>query len=100
MILMTGETQMRDLKDTLMITVESYSGKEPDMEYEHPYYVAHCDDIGLVTDGDTLEELLVHLKEALSVCLEGVDTAAEYGVRPDPRILLTLELTGLYAKTA
>ncbi len=91
---------MGDLKDTLTITVESFTGKEEGLEYERPYYVAHCDDIGLVTDGDSLDELLRNLREALSACLEGVDLETEYHLQPQPRIVLTMDMTRSYAQTA
>lgn len=91
---------MSDLKDTLTITVEYFTGKEEGLEYERPYYVAHCDDIGLVTDGDTLDELLSNLRDALAVCLEGVDTRTEYHLQPNPRIILMMDMTGSYAQTA
>ena len=91
---------MPELKDVLTITIEYYTGKEEGLEYEHPYYVAHSGEIGLVTDGETLDELLTNLQEALALCLEDVDTVKEYQLKPDPRIILTMDITGLYAKTA
>lgn len=91
---------MAELKDTVTVTIEYYTGKEEGLEYDHPYYVAHSDEIGLVTDGDTLDELMANLREALSLCLEDVDTVREYHLKPNPRIMLTMDMTGLYAKIA
>jgi predicted RNase H-like HicB family nuclease len=88
------------LKDTLVIIVEHYTGTEEGLEYDHPYFVAHCDDIGLVTDADTLDELLPNIQEALSACLDGVDTVKEFQLKPNPRIMLTMDMTRLDAKTA
>ncbi len=82
---------MPELNDTVMVTIEYYTGKEEGFEYDHPYYVAHGDAIGLVTDGDTLDELMTHLQEALSLCLDDVDTVKEYQLKPNPRIILTHE---------
>lgn len=91
---------MSQPQDTLTITIEYYTGKEDGLEYDHPYYVAHSDTIGLVTDGDTLDELLSHLQESLALCLEDVDTVREYNLQQNPRIVLTMDITSLYAKTA
>lgn len=90
---------MPDLSDTITITVEYYTGKEEEPHHA-PYYVAYCDSIGLVTDGDTFDELLEHLREALAVCLEGVDTVAEYGIKPDPHIVLMMDMNRYYAEAA
>jgi len=81
---------MTELKDTVTITIEYYTGKEEGMEYDHPYYVAHSDEIGLVTDGDTLDELMRNLQEALALCLEDVDTVKEYHLRPNPHVFVSL----------
>lgn len=77
-----------------------YAGKEEGLDFEHPYYVAHGDDIGVVTDGDVLDELLRNLREALADCLQGVDTLAEYNLRPGSHIILSMDVTELYAQTA
>jgi predicted RNase H-like HicB family nuclease len=70
--------------DTLHIQVEHFTGQEEgEDDTGHPYYVASCDVIGLVTEGDTFEELLSNLQEALAASLEDVDTLAEYNVLPD-----------------
>jgi predicted RNase H-like HicB family nuclease len=49
----------------------------------------------LVTDGETFEQLLKNLGEALELCLEN---AAEFDLAPDPRVVITLEMP--YAKIA
>ncbi len=60
-----------------------------DEEYG-PMYIATNDTIGLVTDGKTFEELRQNLKEALSVCLEDIDTLSEYNLIPNPRVELRM----------
>lgn len=52
-------------------------------------YVATNDELGLVTDGETFEELLENLHEALNVCLKD---AAELNIAAKPRIILTMEM--------
>ena len=86
-------------RDTLTITLEYYDGQaEGDVGY--PYYVATNDEIGLVTDGKSFEELRVNLVEALDVWLGDIDTVAEYNLIPNPRISITMELPENYAETA
>jgi predicted RNase H-like HicB family nuclease len=91
---------MSEVKDTLHILVEYFTGQEEgEDDVGHPYYVASCDTIGLVTDGDTFEDLLANLREALDVCLEDTDTIAEFNVVPNPRVVLQMEMPGNHAKT-
>lgn len=76
-------------RDTLTITIEYYDGQE-EGEDGHPYYVATNDEIGLVTDGKSFEELRLNLVEALDACLGGMDMVAEYNLIPNPRIELRM----------
>ena len=55
------------------------------------YYVAECLEIAVVTQGKTLDETVGYLKEAVNLHLEGEDLA-EFGLVPDPWMLLTFEL--------
>ena len=55
------------------------------------HYVAQCLEIGVVTQGNTLDETLDNLREAVSLHLEGEDLA-ELGLAPDPSILVTIEM--------
>ena len=87
---------MSDVRNTLVVQVE-YSTEDEDYG---PVYVATCDDIGLVTDGRTFEELLANLREALAVCLEDTDTVTEFNLRPNPRVILTMLLPESDAQTA
>jgi predicted RNase H-like HicB family nuclease len=87
-------------EETLEIQIEYFTGTEEEDDIGHPYYVASNDTVGVVTDGETFEELLVNLKEALETAMEGEDTLALYNVAPNPRIILRMEMPGHYAKTA
>ena len=60
------------------------------------YYVAECLNINVVTQGDTLEETLRNLQDAVALYLEGEDLA-ELGLAPDPAIMVTIELEPAYA---
>ncbi len=55
------------------------------------YYVAECVEIATVTQGITLEETLENLREAVALHLAGED-AVQFGLVPNPAILVTLEL--------
>jgi len=55
------------------------------------YYVAECLEISVVTQGKTLDETIVNLKEAVTLHLEGEDLS-EYGLAPNPTLLVTIEL--------
>ncbi len=84
------------LQDTIHVNVE-YSRE--DEEYG-PVYVASCQEIAVVTDGRTFDELLRNLREAIGLHLEGVDPAAAYNLSPNPRVMIIMELPGDYAQTA
>jgi len=59
-------------------------------------YVVECSDVRAVTQGDTLDEAITNLKEVIQLALEGED-ATEFGLVPNPSILVTLELEPLGA---
>ena len=59
-------------------------------------YVAECLEISVVTQGDTLDEVVLHLQEAVSLHLEGEDPA-EFGLVSKPALVVTLELALEYA---
>lgn len=54
-------------------------------------FVVEIPDIHAVTQGDTFDEAISNLKEVVALALEGEDPA-EYGLVPDPSILVTVEL--------
>jgi len=55
------------------------------------HYVAECLEIGVVTQGTTLDETIANLQEAAGLFLEGEDPA-EFDLAPNPALLVTLEL--------
>ena len=54
-------------------------------------YVAECLELAVVTQGETLDETLANLREAVGLHLEGEDLGA-LGLSPDPALLVTMEL--------
>ena len=60
------------------------------------YYVAECVEIAVVTQGKTLDETLSNLQEAVALHLEGEDPA-QFGLAPNPAILVTIELEPAHA---
>ena len=55
------------------------------------HYVAECLEISVVTQGRTLDETVANLQEAVALHLDGEDVA-DYGLAPDPTLLVTIEL--------
>ena len=55
------------------------------------FYTAECVEIAVVTQGDSLDETLSNLREAVALHLEGEDPST-FGLVPDPTILVTMEL--------
>ena len=53
--------------------------------------VATCEEIAVVTQGETLDEVTATLREAVALHLEGEDLAA-LGLAAEPTIIVTLEL--------
>ena len=54
-------------------------------------YVAECLEISVVTQGQTIDEVVSNLQEAVALHLEGEDPA-EFGLAPNPALLITLEV--------
>ena len=54
-------------------------------------YIAECLEIAVVTQGSTLDETIANLREAVALHLENEDPA-EFGLAPNPTLLLTMEL--------
>lgn len=55
------------------------------------YYIAECLDLPVVTQGKTLDELVVNLREAVGLQLEG-ENPADFDLASDPSILANLEV--------
>lgn len=61
---------MADLKDTIIVNVEYYTGQEDEDDTGYPYFVASSDDLNFVTDAETFEELMDNIRECVVLCLE------------------------------
>ena len=59
-------------------------------------YVAECLSLGVVTQGQTLDETVQNLREALQLHLEGEDLA-EMGLASHPPLLITMEMEPVHA---
>jgi len=75
-----GETRIPTQRDVIHAVVH------PD---EDGYYV-ECLEVAVITQGDTLDDLVKNLDEALSLHLEGEDLAA-LGLSPHPKLQLIIE---------
>lgn len=54
-------------------------------------YVAECVDFPVVTQGDTVEEMLSNLREAMGLMLDGEGLAA-WNLAPSPSMVVRIEL--------
>lgn len=63
---------------------------------EQQGYVAECVEISVVTQGNTLDEVVNNLKEAISLHLEGEDPS-EFSLVAKPSLQITVELQPEYA---
>lgn len=59
-------------------------------------YVAECVEIAVVTQGATLDQTVANLQEAVRLHLEG-ETLADFGLAPNPTLVVTMELEPVYA---
>lgn len=57
---------------------------------EQSGYVAECMEIPVVTQGETLDQVMSNRQEAVQLHLEGEDLA-ELGLAPNPTVLVTHE---------
>ena len=63
---------------------------------EESGYVASCLDIFVVTQGETLDEVIGNLKEAIELYFEG-ENLEELGYASNPVILVTFEMEAAVA---
>jgi predicted RNase H-like HicB family nuclease len=59
-------------------------------------YVASCEDIAVVAQGETLDEVTANLRDAVALHFEG-EALAALGFVPEPTIIVTLELAPAHA---
>jgi predicted RNase H-like HicB family nuclease len=71
--------------DNLQRTIKAY------IHRGEKYYVAECLGLAVVTQGETLDETIANLQEAVALHLEGEDLR-DYGLADDPTLLITIEL--------
>lgn len=57
-------------------------------------WVAVCQEIAVVSQGDTLDETVANLREAVSLHLDGEDLA-DLGLAPSPILSVTVEIDPL-----
>ncbi len=55
------------------------------------FYVAECVEIGVVTQGKTVDETIANLREAVALHLENEDLT-ELRLAPNPSLIITMEL--------
>ena len=60
-------------------------------------YVAECVELAVVTQGETVDEVLANLQEAVALHLDGEDLS-EFGLAPNPTIVITMELESSLAQ--
>jgi predicted RNase H-like HicB family nuclease len=60
-------------------------------------YVAESVELAVVTQGRTLDETLSNLRQAVALHLEG-ENPADFGLVPEPAIVITMELEPVGAK--
>jgi predicted RNase H-like HicB family nuclease len=89
---------MSAVRDTIHVNVEYFDGQE-EGDVGYPYYVASCIEITATTDGETLDELFRNIGEVIALCLEDVDSVAEYGLALDAKVMIMMELPKIYAQT-
>ena len=58
------------------------------------YFVAECTDLPIVTQGKTLDELTLNIKEALELHLEG-ENLLDYDLVAEPSVVANIELDSL-----
>jgi len=58
---------------------------------EQSGYVAECLEVSVVTQGDTLDEVVANLKEAIALHLEG-ENLTDLGLAPNPTVVVTMEM--------
>jgi predicted RNase H-like HicB family nuclease len=63
---------------------------------EESGYVAECMEIPVVTQGETLDETVANLNEAVALHLDGEDLAA-LGLVAHPTVVVTMELEPVHA---
>ena len=61
------------------------------------YYVAECLDLPVVSQGNSIDDAVNNIKEAIDLHLEG-ENLEEWGILPDFSILVNIELESVHAQ--
>ena len=61
------------------------------IEHEDHWYVALCPELGVASQGETVDAALANLREAVQLYLETAD-ASEVNLPTEPPLLTTLEI--------
>jgi predicted RNase H-like HicB family nuclease len=59
-------------------------------------FVAECVELAVVTQGETLDDTIANLREAVSLHLEGEDLA-QLGLAPSPVVVVSMEVQPVHA---
>lgn len=62
-------------------------------------FVGECLEVAVVTQGTTVDQTLENLREAVALHLDGEDPA-EFGLRTNPTLLVTIEVQPSYAQAS
>ena len=79
-------TARRDVDGTLRETIHTVISESEGA------YVAECLEVGVVTQGESLDETLRNLREAVELFMDGEEPAA-LGLVPDPKLAISFETT-------
>ena len=81
-----AEAARRDVDGTLRETIHTVISESEGA------YVAECLEVAVVTQGDSLDETLRNLREAVELFMDGEEPAA-LGLVPDPKLAISFETT-------
>jgi predicted RNase H-like HicB family nuclease len=73
------------MKENLQHTIKAFIRKG------ERYYIAECLEIPVVTQGETIDETVINLKDAVSLHLEDEDLE-QLGLVSNPSLIITMEL--------
>ena len=68
-----------------------YNTIKAEIYFDGKYYCARCLEIDVFTQGKTLDELMINLKEAVSLHIEGEDLK-NLNINKNPTILTIMEM--------
>ena len=85
-----NEKRMTHLQQTIKAVIR---------QGEESGYVAECIEVAVVTQGQTIDETVANLKEAVALHLEA-EAPATFGLRERPTLVITLEVDPTYAQAS